>query len=178
MSRIGKEPIKIPAGVNVDVTAQTVAVKGSRGELSYELPGGISASLKEGELQVGRADDSRQLRAMHGLARTLCANMVVGVTTGYKRNLVIDGTGFRAQINGSQLLLSLGFASPKEYKIPEGVKVTEEQGIRVTVEGNDKQQVGEVAAAIRSYFPAEPYKGKGIRYADETIRRKQGKKLA
>ena len=178
MSKIGKNPVVIPAGVTVMIAGSTVTVKGGRGELVRELPDGISARVADGLLRVERRDDSRGQRSLHGLLRTLCANMITGVTTGYSRELVIEGTGFKAQIQGAKLLLSLGFASPKEFAIPDGVKVTEKQGTRVLVEGNDKQLVGQVAARIRSYFPAEPYKGKGIRYADEVIRRKQGKKLA
>lgn len=178
MSKIGNSPIAVPAGVTVEVNGQTVSVKGSRGELRQELPAGLSASLEGAVLRVARGDDSRVQRSLHGLFRTLCANMIVGVTAGYRRELVIEGTGFKAQVRGEQLMLSLGFASPKAFPIPEDVKITETQGVRVLVEGIDKQLVGQVSARIRSYYPAEPYKGKGVRYADETIRRKQGKKLA
>ena len=178
MSKIGKNPVAIPAGVTVRVEGRKVLVKGPRGELDFDLPEGISGQIDGNTLAITRRDDSRGQRSLHGLCRTLCANMVTGVTQGFKRELVIEGTGFKAQIQGPVVLLSLGFASPKEYKIPDGVTITEKQGTRLTVEGNDKQQVGLVSARIRSYYPAEPYKGKGIRYADEDIRRKQGKKLA
>ncbi len=178
MSKIGKNPVAIPGGVTVTVSDRVVTVKGARGELVHTLPAGITASVADGTLQVERADDSREQRSLHGLSRTLCANMIVGVTEGYRRELVIEGTGFKAQIQGATLLLSLGFAFAKEFAIPASVTITEKQGTRLTVEGIDKQAVGQVAARIRSYYPAEPYKGKGIRYADEVIRRKQGKKLA
>jgi large subunit ribosomal protein L6 len=178
MSKIGNNPVVIPAGVTVTVEGPRVTAKGARGELSLNLPAGIAGQLNGAELRIVRGDDSRPLRSLHGLCRTLCANMIIGVTAGYSRELVIEGTGFKAQVQGQTLMLSLGFASPKAFPIPEGIKVSEKQGVRVRVEGIDKQLVGQVSARIRSYYPAEPYKGKGIRYAEETIRRKQGKKLA
>ena len=178
MSKIGNNPVSIPAGVTVAIDGQVVSVKGARGELRQTLPAGITASLDGATLKIARADDSRTQRSLHGLFRTLCANMVVGVTAGYSRELVIEGTGFKAQVQGAKLMLSLGFASPKEFPIPAEVKVTEKQGVRVLVEGLDKQLVGQVSARIRSYYPAEPYKGKGIKYVGEQIRRKQGKTVA
>ena len=178
MSKIGNSPVAIPTGVTLTVDGQTVPVKGSRGELRQVLPAGLSGVVKDTTLRISRGDDSRTQRSLHGLFRTLCANMVVGVTAGYRRELVIEGTGFKAQVQGDKLMLSLGFASPKAFPIPSGVTITEKQGVRVLVEGIDKQLVGLVSARIRNYYPAEPYKGKGIRYADEVIRRKQGKKLA
>ena len=178
MSKIGNNPVAIPAGVTVTVNGQTLSVKGTRGALSQVLPAGITARVDGAILHVARSDDSRSQRSLHGLFRTLCANMIVGVTAGYSRELVIEGTGFKAQVQGAKLMLSLGFASPKEFPIPPEVKITEKQGVRLLVEGIDKQLVGQVSARIRSYYPAEPYKGKGIKYADEVIRRKQGKKLA
>ena len=178
MSKIGKNPVAVPAGVTVKVEGRKVSVKGARGELGFDLPEGIAGQVDGGVLRVTRRDDSRGQRALHGLCRTLCANMITGVTAGYSRELLIEGTGFKAQIQGQKLMLSLGFASPKEFPVPDGIKVSEKQGVRLLVECNDKQLVGQVSARIRSYYPAEPYKGKGIRYADEVIRRKQGKKLA
>ena len=178
MSKIGKNPVAIPTGVTVRVEGRRVSAKGPRGELGIELPDGITGQAEGGVLRIARHDDSRGQRSLHGLCRTLCANMITGVTTGYRRELLIEGTGFKAQIQGQKLSLSLGFASPKEFAVPDGIKVSEKQGVRLLVEGNDKQLVGQVSARIRSYYPAEPYKGKGIRYADEVIRRKQGKKLA
>lgn len=178
MSKIGNNPVTVPSGVTVSVDGAKVTVKGSRGELSRELPDGITARLEGGRLIVSRSDDSRGQRSLHGLNRTLCANMITGVTSGYSRELLIEGTGFKAQVQGRRLLLSLGFASPKEYLVPEGIEVSEKQGVRVTVAGLDKQLVGHVAARIRGFYPVEPYKGKGVRYADEVVKRKQGKKLA
>jgi large subunit ribosomal protein L6 len=178
MSRIGKQPVAIPAGVTVQASGASVAVKGPLGQLDRVLPDGIVARVAEGAVRLDRRDDSRSQRSLHGLARALVANMIEGVTRGYRKNLAIEGTGFKAQVQGSKLLLSLGFASPKEFPIPQGIKITERQGTQLAVEGVDKELVGESAAHIRGYFPAEPYKGKGIRYAGEQIRRKQGKTVA
>ena len=177
MSRIGKEPVKIAEGVTVSVDGQNVTVKGKLGELSYTMQDGITAKVEDGNVVVERKDDS--VSNFHGLARALINNMVVGVSAGYKKQLVIEGTGFKAALQGKVLSLSLGFASPKLFDIPEGITVTvENDGLQVSVTGVDKAQVGEAAARIRSYYPAEPYKGKGIKYVGEKIRRKQGKKVA
>lgn len=178
MSRIGKEPVKIVEGVTATVDAQTVTVKGKLGELSYTMHDGITAKVEDGNIIVSCADD-KNLGNFHGLARALIHNMVVGVSSGYTKKLSIEGTGFKAVLKGAELALSLGFASPKIYAIPEGIKVTvENDGLQVTVTGIDKDKVGEAAARIRSFYPAEPYKGKGIKYVGERIRRKQGKKVA
>ena len=177
MSRIGKEPVKIAEGVNVVIDGQKVTVKGKLGELSYTMQDGITAKVEDGVITVVRKDDS--VSNFHGLARALINNMVVGVSTGYKKQLSIEGTGFKAALQGKILALTLGFASPKLFEIPEGLTITvENDGLQVTVAGIDKAQVGEAAARIRSYYPAEPYKGKGIKYVGEKIRRKQGKKVA
>jgi large subunit ribosomal protein L6 len=179
MSRIGKQPIVIPAGVTVTADGNAVTVKGKLGELSRVFQNGITVKVENGQVLVSRADDSRLLKGCHGLSRTLVKNMVEGVTTGYKKALSIEGTGFKAALQGSKLVLSLGFASPKDYPIPDGIKATvDPSGLTVTVEGIEKQLVGEAAARIRSYYPAEPYKGKGIKYVGEQIRRKQGKTVA
>ena len=179
MSKIGKQPIAIPAGVTVTVAGSTVTVKGPLGELSREIPAGISAEVKDGKVVYTRADDSRKNKSLHGLSRTLCANMVEGVTKGYKKELSIEGTGFKAVLQGNKLLLSLGFASPKEYQLPAGIKATvEKDGTIVAVEGTSKELVGQAADRIRSFYPAELYKGKGVKYVGEVIRRKQGKKMA
>ncbi|MDY5954950.1 MAG: 50S ribosomal protein L6 [Kiritimatiellia bacterium] len=178
MSRIGKQPVKLPAGVVATVEGNTLTVKGPKGELQRTFEQGISLAVEGDSIVVTRADDSRRLRGFHGLTRTLAHNMVVGVTQGYKKELTIEGTGFKAQIQGNKLLLSLGFASPKEYLIPEGITITEKQGTALTVEGMSKELVGTAAARIRSYYPAEPYKGKGIKYLGEQIRRKEGKTVA
>lgn len=177
MSRIGKEPVTIAEGVTCMVAGQKVTVKGKLGELSYEMHDGISAKVEDGKVVVTRKDDS--LKALHGLSRALINNMVIGVSAGYTKKLSIEGTGFKAALQGKNLSLSLGFASPKIYAIPEGITVTvENDGLQVTVSGCEKALVGEAAARIRSFYPAEPYKGKGIKYVGEHIRRKQGKKVA
>ena len=178
MSRIGKEPVVIPAGVTATVDGQKVTVKGKLGELSYVMHSGITAEVKDGKILVSCADD-KQLGNFHGLARALINNNVKGVAEGYTKKLTIEGTGFKAALQGTTLSLSLGFASPKIFVVPEGLKVTvENDGLLVTVSGIDKDKVGEAAARIRSFYPAEPYKGKGIKYEGERIRRKQGKKVA
>jgi len=178
MSRIGKQPIKIPAGVTVAVDAGVVTVKGKLGQQCYRLPRGISASIENDVVTVNRASDEREVRGFHGLARTLVSNMVAGVASGYSKKLEIEGVGFKAAVNGQKVSLALGFASPKEYTVPEGIKVSEQGGVKLAISGIDKQLVGRVAADIRSYYPVEPYKGKGIRYSDEKVRRKEGKTVA
>ncbi len=177
MSRIGKEPVALPAGVTASVKDGVVAVKGKLGELSYTLPAGITAEVEGTSIVLKRANDN--IKNFHGLARALIHNNVVGVSEGYKKQLSIEGTGFKAVLQGKELALSLGFASPKIFAIPEGLTVTvENDGLQVTVSGIRKDVVGQSAARIRAFYPAEPYKGKGIKYLGETIRRKQGKKTA
>ncbi len=178
MSRIGKEPVKLAEGVTVTIAGQTVTVKGKLGELSYTMHDGITAKVEDGVILVECSDD-KAFGNFHGLARALINANVIGVSAGYQKQLSIEGTGFKAVLKGQELALSLGFASPKIFVIPEGLKVTvENDGLQVTVSGINKQQVGEAAARIRAYYPAEPYKGKGIKYVGEKIRRKQGKKVA
>ncbi len=178
MSRIGKEPVQLVDGVTATIAGQTVTVKGKLGELSYTMHDGITAKVEGSEILVSCADD-KALGNFHGLARALINNMVIGVSAGYTKKLTIEGTGFKAALQGENLSLSLGFASPKIYAIPANIKVTvENDGLQVTVFGCDKDKVGEAAARIRSFYPAEPYKGKGIKYLGEHIRRKQGKKVA
>ena len=178
MSRIGKEPVKLADGVTATIAGQTVTVKGKLGELSYTMHEGITAKVEDGKIIVACADDDK-LGNFHGLARALINNMVVGVSAGYSKVLTIEGTGFKAVLKGTELALSLGFASPKIYVIPEGVTCkVENDGLKVTVSGASKDVVGEAAARIRSFYPAEPYKGKGIKYEGEKIRRNQGKKVA
>ena len=180
MSRIGKEPVKLPAGASVAVKDGVVTVKGPKGELSYALPAGISCEVKDGVAKFARADDERQTKAFHGLARALVANMVEGVTKGYDKHLDIEGVGFKFEMKGKDTLaLSIGYAAPKLYKVPAGVTVAVgNAGLHVDVTGIDKELVGRVAADIRAFKPAEPYKGKGIRYTGEKIRRKEGKTVA
>jgi len=178
MSRIGKEPVVIPAGVTATVDGQKVTVKGKLGELSYVMHDGITAKVEDGKILVACADDYA-LGNFHGLARALLNNNVKGVSEGYTKKLTIEGTGFKAALQGKTLVLSLGFAAPKLFAITDDLKVTvENDGLLVTVTGIDKDKVGEAAARIRSFYPAEPYKGKGIKYEGEHIRRKQGKKVA
>lgn len=179
MSRIGKQPITIPAGVTVSVAnGNEVTVKGPKGELSRTFQSGITVKTEGSEVLVSRSNDTREQKSYHGLSRTLVKNMIEGVTSGYTKELVIEGTGFKAAVQGKKAVLTLGFASPKEYLIPDGCTVTVTGDVNVKVEGIDKEVVGEAAARIRSYYPAEPYKGKGIRYKDEKIRRKEGKTVA
>ncbi len=175
MSRIGKLPIAIPDGVQVSVDDRSVKVKGPKGELSHRIPTQISAVLEDGHLVVGRANESRQSRALHGLNRSLIANMVEGVVNGFDRTLEIVGVGYRAELKGRNLTLSLGYSHPVIFQAPPDVDLEVDGGNRITVRGIDKQLVGQVAAVIRSFKKPEPYKGKGIRYDNEQVRRKAGK---
>ncbi len=176
MSRIGEKPVAVPVGVSIDVNGAHVDVKGPKGALALDLPAGISAAVEGDELMLRRMDDT--FKAFHGLARSLLANMITGVTVGYAKELEINGVGFRAALNGRTLSLSLGFASPIEYTVPATVTVTVNSNTALTVAGTDKQQVGNVAARIRSFYPAEPYKGKGVQYKGERVRRKEGKTVS
>lgn len=179
MSRIGKEPVKVAEGVQVSIADGKVTVKGKLGELSYKLPAGISAEIKDGFVLVSRSSDVRQEKAFHGLSRALIHNMVVGVSAGYTKQLDIEGVGFKFELKGQQLSLSIGYANPKLYDIPEGVTIkVGNAGLHLDISGISKELVGRVAADIRSFYPAEPYKGKGIRYTGEKIRRKEGKTVA
>jgi large subunit ribosomal protein L6 len=176
MSRIGEKPVDVPAGVTVAIDGSHVSAKGAKGELAMDLPEGISAAVDGSTVVVTRCDDSR--KAFHGLARSLIANIMEGVSNGYSKELEIQGVGFRAAVQGKTLSLSLGFASPIEYPIPDTVTIAVNNNTEIMVSGVDKQQVGEVAARIRSFYPAEPYKGKGVRYKNERVRRKEGKTVA
>lgn len=178
MSRIGQRPVDIPAGVTAAVDGRAVIVKGKQGTLNLAIPQSIDVKVADGKIHVSSTEDTRQSRSYHGLVRSLIANMLDGVANGYSRELEIQGVGFKAVIKGQNIMLSLGFASPVSYDVPEGVKVTDEGGVKLVVKGPDKQLVGDVAARIRSFFPAEPYKGKGIRYKAERVRRKVGKTVA
>lgn len=178
MSRIGEMPVEIPAGVTVKVAAGSVIVKGPKGELQVAVPQKVKVQANDQQVLVARDDDTRLGKSFHGLVRSLVANAVEGVSRGYTRELEIEGVGFKANVQGRKLELSLGFASPKIYMIPDGIDVSEQGGTKLTVSGIDKQLVGEAAARIRAYYPAEPYKGKGLRYKDERIRRKVGKTVA
>jgi len=181
MSRIGSKPIDVPAGVQVDLRDDTVSVRGPKGALAQRVPPGISVTLAEGRLHVRRADDAKQTRAFHGLARALIANMVHGVTEGFEKILEVHGVGYNVKLQGRKLVLELGFSHPVEFPLPDGieaeVKAPTNPAILV-LRGCDKQQVGQVAAVLRHLRPAEPYKGKGVRYQGEAIRRKAGKTFA
>jgi large subunit ribosomal protein L6 len=175
MSRIGKRPISIPKNVTVTIDGQTVAVKGPKGELSRVLPPEVIFELEGETLLVKRRDESRPARERHGLCRTLVANMVEGVSNGFQRRLEIIGTGYRAQVQGRNLILNVGYSKPVEMPPPEGIQVAVESNTNVIVSGIDKELVGNTAARIRSVRPPEVYKGKGIRYSGEVVRRKAGK---
>lgn len=176
MSRVGKKPISVPDQVRVDIRGSHVTVKGPRGELSRSFHPDMRMVLEEGVLRVERPTDQRMHRAMHGLTRALLANMVTGVSKGYDKVLEIEGTGYRAELQGQKLVLYLGHSHPIEFMAPEGITFEVPRGGRsITVQGIDKELVGEVAARIRRQRPPEPYKGKGVRYAGEYVRRKAGK---
>ena len=175
MSRIGKRPIPVPSGVNVTIDGNHVRVKGPKGELARTLPADISVAQENGEIVVKRPSDEQQLMALHGLSRTLVANMVEGVTSGYRKTLEITGVGFKAEPKPYGVLLSLGFSHQIEYHAPEGVKITAPNPTTVVIDGASKELVGQVAAEIRSKRKPEPYKGKGVKYQGEVIRRKAGK---
>ena len=176
MSRIGNKPVSLPKSVVLSLNADRgVSVKGAKGELSWKLPDCISVNQEGDTLVFSRSDDSRISRAKHGLARAIIANMVKGVDVGFVKDLEIQGVGFKALLQGDVLNLSLGFSHPILFKVPSGIKVTVSDNTKVKVEGIDRQLVGQVASDIRSYYPPEPYKGKGIRYAGEIVKRKEGK---
>jgi large subunit ribosomal protein L6 len=176
MSRIGRKPIPVPTGVDVKIDGQTVRVKGPKGELSHTVAEPITVERDDnGTLVVVRPNDERRAKELHGLSRTLVANMVVGVTEGYRKSLEINGTGYRVQQKGTDLEFALGFSHPVVVAAPEGITFTVERPTLFHVSGIDKQQVGEVAANIRKIRPPEPYKGKGVKYQGEVIRRKAGK---
>ena len=176
MSRIGRMPIAIPAGVTVDVAENNkVTVKGPKGTLERVLPGEMSIKVEGEEVVVTRPNDLKKMKSLHGLTRTLIANMVKGVTEGYEKVLEINGVGYRAQKQGKKLVLSLGYSHPVEMEDPEGLETVVEGTNKITVKGIDKEKVGQFAAEIRDKRRPEPYKGKGIKYADEVIRRKVGK---
>jgi large subunit ribosomal protein L6 len=175
LSRVGKAPVPVPAGVDVDVRGARISVKGPRGELERGLPEGITVALDDAELRVHRASEEREVRALHGLARSLIANMVLGVTEGFQKSLEIHGVGYRAQKRGSDLELQVGFSHPVVKAAPPGIEFDVPTPTRVVVRGIDKELVGQTAAEVRAVRRPEPYKAKGIRYEGERIRRKAGK---
>jgi large subunit ribosomal protein L6 len=175
MSRIGKKPVTVPKGVTITQNGNSITVKGPKGELSRSLPAEMKVSVNGAEILVERPSDEQQHRSLHGLTRSLVANMVEGVTTGFKKQLEIVGVGYKAETRPYGLQMALGFSHPVEVRAPKGVKLTATTPTAVTIEGADKEVVGQVAAEIRKLRPPEPYKGKGIKYAGEQIRRKAGK---
>jgi len=175
MSRIGRLPVAIPAGVTVTVEGNTVNVQGPKGALARTFPKGITVERNENALHVARVSDEENYKALHGLSRSLLHNMVEGVTKGYQKQLDITGVGFKAEVRPYGLQLALGFSHPVQYKAPAGIKLSAPQPTQIVIDGADKAMVGQVAAELRSLRPPEPYKGKGIRYAGEQVRRKAGK---
>lgn len=175
MSRIGKKPIPVPAGAQVTVADGVITVKGAKGKLERPIPPMVDFSIGDGAVEVTIPDESRKTRAMQGLARSLVANMVVGVSEGFERVLEISGIGYRAEVSGQKLTLNLGFSNPINYELPAGVTAAVEKNTVVKLSGIDKEQVGQTAAIIRGFRPPEPYKGKGVKYADEYVQRKAGK---
>jgi large subunit ribosomal protein L6 len=176
MSRIGRQPIPVPSGVTIAVEPERVTVNGPRGELSERIPRDIQVEQNDGEIVVTRPTDRGEHRALHGLTRSLIANMVTGVTDGFEKRLEIQGVGYRAQLRGRDLELALGYSHPVSIKAPEGIEFEVPQPTRIVVKGASKQQVGEIAAIIRKQRKPEPYKGKGIRYEGEYVARKVGKR--
>ena len=175
MSRVGSKLIEVPDKVKVAIADNHVAVEGPKGKLEMDMPGRTSVSQEGNMLTVVRDGDDREARAMHGLGRSLLNNMVVGVSEGYVKKLEINGVGFKALVNGNTVTMNLGYSHPIKYDLPDQVKVTVDKDTNVTIEGPDKQKVGLVAAELRGFYPVEPYKGKGVKYADERVRRKEGK---
>jgi large subunit ribosomal protein L6 len=175
MSRIGKLPVAVPPKVKVEIKGQKVFVEGPKGKLDFELPRRTSAKIDGGNVVVSRDGEDSEARALHGLSRAIVNNMVKGVSEGFVKKLEIQGVGFKAAVQGKNVNLALGYSHPVNYPIPDQIKVTVEENTKVTIEGPSKQLVGQVAAEIRSYYPPEPYKGKGVRYSDEKVTRKEGK---
>ncbi|HIY34967.1 MAG TPA: 50S ribosomal protein L6 [Candidatus Eubacterium faecigallinarum] len=175
MSRIGLKPITIPAGVDVNINANTVTVKGPNGTLTMDAHPNMDISVEGSEIIVSRPNDQKENRSLHGLTRTLIANMVTGVTEGFKKTLEVNGVGYRVQLQGSTLVMNLGFSHQVTMEAPEGIKIECPSANSIVISGADKQKVGQFAAQVREKRPPEPYKGKGIKYSDEHIRRKEGK---
>jgi large subunit ribosomal protein L6 len=175
MSRVGKLPIPVPPGVKIQITEGVARVEGPKGKLEHRLPSVVNVEIADGAVKVTRKDESRQTRSLHGLTRRLLGNMVHGVHTGFTRNLEIVGVGYRAEAKGQSLQLSLGYSHPILFQLPPGVQARTERPTLITLESIDRQLLGETAAMIRRLRPPEPYKGKGIKYADEVLRRKAGK---
>ena len=175
MSRVGRVPVDVPSGVKTDISGNVISVQGPLGKLQQEIRSEITVEFKDSKIFVKRGTDAQFQKALHGLYQRLITNMIVGVTKGFEKNLQIVGVGYRAKMEGKSLGLQLGFSHPVKFKIPEGIEIAVQDNTKVSIKGIDKQLVGEVAAEIRRFRPPEPYKGKGIRYVDEHVRRKAGK---
>jgi large subunit ribosomal protein L6 len=175
MSRIGKLPVTIPPQVKVDIQGPRVHVEGPKGKLDFDLPRRTTAKLDNGHVLVSREGDDDQSKALHGLSRAIINNMVKGVSDGFVKKLEIQGVGFKAAVTGKAVNMTLGYSHPIEYPIPDQIKVTVDENTKITIEGPDRQVVGQVAADLRAFYPPEPYKGKGVRYAGEHVKRKEGK---
>jgi len=178
MSRVGQKPIAIPAGVDVKQNGAVLSVKGPKGSLSLDVPDGFQVQIEQGVISLSQIRPELELGPRHGLYRSLIANMIQGVSKGYVKELEIQGVGFKAAVQGQTVVFALGFSSPKVMNIPPGVEVKVNESVNVVVSGPDKQQVGNLAAGIKAFYPAEPYKGKGIRFKGEHVRRKVGKTVA
>ncbi|MBN2735489.1 MAG: 50S ribosomal protein L6 [Spirochaetales bacterium] len=175
MSRIGFKPIKIPAGVKININNNLMNVEGPKGKLSQDYKPEVKFNIQENQVMVDRLNESKRAKSMHGLYRNLLNNMIIGVSQGFSRNLQIIGVGYKAEVKGNNLILHLGFAHPVEYPIPNGITVSVDANTKIIVSGINKQQIGQMCAEIRAYKPPEPYKGKGIRYENELVRKKVGK---
>jgi large subunit ribosomal protein L6 len=175
MSRIGKQPVVLPPKVKVELQGRKILVEGPKGKLNFDIPRHASVKVETGKLLVERDGEDARAKALHGLSRSIINNMVKGVTDGFVKKLEIQGVGFKAAVQGQTVVLNLGYSHVINYAIPSQIKVTVEEQTKLTIEGPDKQVVGQVAAEIRSYYPPEPYKGKGVRYSDEKVIRKEGK---
>lgn len=178
MSRVGKQPVGIPAGVELQVNGRELAVKGPKGRLTLNLPENFTATVKDKTVSIAPQGDGEGLNELHGLYRSIVANMVKGVMSGYTKELEIQGVGFKAAAQGRKVILNLGFSRPIEMNVPEGVDLKVAENVNLTISGPDKQRVGDFAARVKALFPAEPYKGKGIRFKGEYVRRKVGKTVA
>lgn len=178
MSKVGKNPISLPAGIKVTLGGNTISIQGPKGNLSYQIPAEISVKSEDAKIEVTRSNDSKLARSLHGTTRAILANLVKGVTEGFSRELSLVGVGYRAELQGERLTLQLGFSHPIVFIPPPGIKLEAPGGTKILVSGASKGLVGEVAAKIRSFRPPEPYKGKGIRYTDEHVRKKAGKTAA
>jgi large subunit ribosomal protein L6 len=176
MSRVGKRAVAVPSGITANVEGQTVKVKGPKGALSVVLPDEVAVKLDGGQIKVDPRGETKRARAQWGTSRTLIANLIAGVSKGFERRLEINGVGYRAAVQGKNLQLALGYSHDIVYPIPEGITIATPRPVEIIITGSDRQKVGQVAAEIREYRPPEPYKGKGIKYADERIFRKEGKK--